>query len=773
MAFNTKAQVTTIPTFECIGIYWSPEGGSVDKDVLVNFREAGTSQWQMGLNMKYNPQNSSYDGGDYRGSIVKLKPDTKYEIQLTLKGTSNTITYNEKTWTENFPIGKTIYPGNRSTQLTINKADSGSASGYILYDGQGDTIDVNNTDDACIYIKANYVIIRNYVLTSGKKYGIYLEDDVHDVIIEGCDISNWGQIMEDGWGTQEGAIHSTPYGSYDCGVYKSDLARIVVQRNKIHHPRSDANSWAEGRGNPVNYHPIGPQAVIFVNPAGNNVIRYNEVWSDENHMYNDIIGGSCNQDWIGYPGPDSDIYGNYLSDCWDEAIEAEGGGRNVRIWGNYMENLFGAIAAAGTRIGPIYAWNNVSGRSYSPPGSEYWEYGIYFKQEYDEDGIKYVFNNTILQPNGQGTGGIQTVENSNGLVSNMVTRNNVLQVKEGTTYSIGYGNTNDFDFDLCNKNHPFEPNGLDGTPIYVNGAGFDHATMTGNYTLDPSSPGYDAGTAIPNFKVNYNGNAPDMGASEAGEPDLEYGVNAYQCTNLVQLTSSAINGQVNPPVGSYCKGSKIQFTATPDVGYKFETWGGDFSGSENPIEMVMNTNLYLEASFSPLPIYKLTTKVVGNGHVSAAANGDYFEGDQVKIIAFPSWQQEFLRWEGDVTGTENTIYVSIDSNINITAVFTGESNAIDESGVTKHNFTCYPNPFTDETSIRYELKENSFVELSVLNLSGQTLTTLISNNQPADNYFVSWNGNASSGEELPAGVYFIKLKIGKSKPLIYKIILAK
>jgi hypothetical protein len=41
---------------------------------------------------------------------------------------------------------------------------------------------------------------------------------------------------------------------------------------------------------------------------------------------------------------------------YDDAIEAEGANRNVRIWGNYLDRVFVPIANAATSIGPLYVW---------------------------------------------------------------------------------------------------------------------------------------------------------------------------------------------------------------------------------------------------------------------------------------------------------------------------------------------------------------------------------------------------------------------------------
>jgi hypothetical protein len=53
----------------------------------------------------------------------------------------------------------------------------------------------------------------------------------------------------------------------------------------------------------------------------------------------------------GWPGADSDIYCNTIANCWDDGIEVEGAGENVRIWNNYIENTMMTIANAATSIG--------------------------------------------------------------------------------------------------------------------------------------------------------------------------------------------------------------------------------------------------------------------------------------------------------------------------------------------------------------------------------------------------------------------------------------
>jgi len=50
--------------------------------------------------------------------------------------------------------------------------------------------------------------------------------------------------------------------------------------------------------------------------------------------------------------------------------------------------------------------------------------------------------------------------------------------------------------------------------------------LAGDFSLDPGSPGFDAGEVIPNFNDGFAGQAPDIGAFEAGSPPMEFGVKA-------------------------------------------------------------------------------------------------------------------------------------------------------------------------------------------------------------------------------------------------------
>ncbi|MCX6641345.1 MAG: T9SS type A sorting domain-containing protein [bacterium] len=69
--------------------------------------------------------------------------------------------------------------------------------------------------------------------------------------------------------------------------------------------------------------------------------------------------------------------------------------------------------------------------------------------------------------------------------------------------------------------------------------------------------------------------------------------------------------------------------------------------------------------------------------------------------------------------------------------------------------TNYPNPFNPSTTIRYDLPTANFVNLTVYDLSGRTVATLVSGMRVAGSYEVVFDGSA-----LASGVYIYRLNAG-------------
>lgn len=532
-------ELRAVPTFACVGLYWRTPDGAADQPCHVYFRAAGQSAWREALPLWFDAQEHAglpERSREYRGSIVGLDAGTAYEIKLVSPRPGRERRLTARTWEENFRIARTVaLPEKLEGTYTIR--DGGSESeGYVLYTSPPHArtlVDGRGVDDVNLRIEASHVIVRGLDLKNARRHGIDL-GAVEHVVIEDCGISGWGENLDDGWGRNfDSAIHhenpdDTP----------RVLRRIVIQNNRLHHPRSNANSWLQRRASrDGSRHPIGPQAISFINADGEIVIRHNEIFSDFAHMFNDAMGEYHNFGHAGFPGRDSDIYGNRISHCWDDGMELEGANMNVRCWANVIDWTFIGIGGATTSLGPCYIFRNVYLHSRRGPGDDAESYKgqAFLKLGADPQnadfarGRIYVFHNTVLQPAPWG-GSVETSGATRGLhltgpdkhQTNIVSRNNVFWLRAATGTAVYDGQRspeNDFDHDLSNGVTEAvagsEAAGRRATPEF--GAPLD-PRRPWTLALAAGTPGDDAAVALPNFNDAFAGAGPGMGAFEAGLP---------------------------------------------------------------------------------------------------------------------------------------------------------------------------------------------------------------------------------------------------------------
>jgi hypothetical protein len=519
-ASNVRAQSTlpstntiAVPTYEAVGLYWQSPGGTAGCEV--KYRVAGTSSFAQGLPMWYDSRD-----GQCRGSLVGLTPNTSYEVQFNLPGQAATRGLSFRTWSNQMPVAKTVtVPAGAAT---FNVAESGTAAGYVVYDGKGATLDANNASQYNVTINASYVIVRGLVLKGAIQDAIRISPNVHDVIIEDNDISNWGRTRDGKWGADmDSAVRAV------CTT--ESLVRVTVQRTRMHDPRYSANSWSDG-------HPAGPQGITFSYCGGNHVFRHNEIYSTTGKRFNDGMGGEDNFSKTGFPNADSDIYGNKITHTWDDGIEAEGANENVRIWGNYLDRTATGVATTVTSVGPVYIFRNVFNRNnfYERVSPDQDDRQPFFKSGSDSslgDGRRYLFHNTMLQATqsgssyglggGAGVGGT----GSSQPINNTVSKNNIYHLwkPNGAMYQVG--TRNEFANDLYNGNpgDAVYTSGIQGTPVYASGSGWQ-SEAGGMYQLAASSPGYGKGARIANF--NDGAATPDVGAHQSGTAAMRFGLAA-------------------------------------------------------------------------------------------------------------------------------------------------------------------------------------------------------------------------------------------------------
>ena len=72
----------------------------------------------------------------------------------------------------------------------------------------------------------------------------------------------------------------------------------------------------------------------------------------------------------------------------------------------------------------------------------------------------------------------------------------------------------------------------------------------------------------------------------------------------------------------------------------------------------------------------------------------------------------------------------------------------------------YPNPFNPTTTLRYDLPEDSFVNITIYDMLGNVVNNLVHADQSSGYKTVQWNATNNTGKEVSAGVYLYKIQTG-------------
>ena len=73
-------------------------------------------------------------------------------------------------------------------------------------------------------------------------------------------------------------------------------------------------------------------------------------------------------------------------------------------------------------------------------------------------------------------------------------------------------------------------------------------------------------------------------------------------------------------------------------------------------------------------------------------------------------------------------------------------------------YTNYPNPFNKATNIAYQIPVMCDVLITVYNLSGQKIKTLVDGKQQAGKHVIHWDATDEQGKKINTGVYLLTMK---------------
>lgn len=140
-------------------------------------------------------------------------------------------------------------------------------------------------------------------------------------------------------------------------------------------------------------------------------------------------------------------------------------------------------------------------------------------------------------------------------------------------------------------------------------------------------------------------------------------------------------------------------------------------------------------------------------------------GNLTERLAEINFGAQLAASPNDWTNSSRTAYVYIVSGILDDAA----SPEVPAQFQVDQNF---PNPFNASTVIPYTLSNGGHVTLTVCNILGQTVATLVDGYQPAGTYTATWNSRDAKGRELASGIYFSRVQVG-SQSQTRKMVLLK
>ena len=86
-----------------------------------------------------------------------------------------------------------------------------------------------------------------------------------------------------------------------------------------------------------------------------------------------------------------------------------------------------------------------------------------------------------------------------------------------------------------------------------------------------------------------------------------------------------------------------------------------------------------------------------------------------------------------------------------------DGDAIPETYAVHQN---YPNPFTPVTTLRYDLPEDGLVNITVYDMMGRAVKTLVNEHQTAGYLSTHCNATNDAGSPLSAGMYLYTIQAG-------------
>jgi hypothetical protein len=265
--------------------------------------------------------------------------------------------------------------------------------------------------------------------------------------------------------------------------------------------------------------------------------------------------------------------------------------------------------------------------------------------------------------------------------------------------------------------------------------------------------------------INY-GTTPALGLTKCeDEPGSE--VHMVVLDNLSENTSYYFE-VVSGGITDDNEGDYYSFTTTMlGAGLPAVIYGHVYkAGADSPVGNVIVSGTLRHGESISYPLIALTNSegiwVLNLGNLKSPASNN--------VLPYKMGDTIFLQLQGGSNGVgADTIVISGTSPQSCGVQEIGISTQVDETIepptelLPDHYYLSpnYPNPFNASTMIKFGLPIAGHVELSIYNILGKKVITLLDQDYQAGNHGVIWNGQNATGQPVSSGIYFFRLKSGE------------
>jgi hypothetical protein len=228
----------------------------------------------------------------------------------------------------------------------------------------------------------------------------------------------------------------------------------------------------------------------------------------------------------------------------------------------------------------------------------------------------------------------------------------------------------------------------------------------------------------------------------------------------IKMINDGINMKSSVKLASKMNDLGDQFTLSITADQITKLGGYQFAVSYNPkdyeLAMVNEGGFLASNNGNSIFIYndKTEGKVVVAGILLNISDKNAVEGSGILATLVFKWIGE------DVSAITVDNIKLMDTNTNLNTL---EQQVLEKPIALPTVFNLaqnYPNPFNPETTIKYALPKNVRVELTIYNILGQKVKTLVNDEQKAGFKTVKWDGTNDFGTKVASSIYIYRLKAG-------------